>query len=111
MKSIDGKRMKELTERKGARVVDVSTESNYKKNHIRGAVNIPHNEKNFVKECESRFSKKDEDIVLYGNKQLGGELKDLSTQLEKAGYKSVQQYQADPSEWKKSSLNIQQQFQ
>jgi rhodanese-related sulfurtransferase len=107
MKTVDGKKMKELLEKRKARVIDVDTEMAFKKNHLKGAVNIPHNGKDFVKECETKFSKKDDEIVLYGKNQLSRELKDLSSQLEKAGYKNVQQYQADPSEWRKSSLNVQ----
>ena len=107
MKTIDGKKMKELLEKKHAMAIDIDTESDFKKGHIRGAVNIPHNQKEFVKQVEKRVIRKSEDVVLCGSDQLGTKLDKLSNELEKAGYKNVYQYKSGPAEWKASGLAMQ----
>lgn len=109
MKAISGKKMKELQEKRTARFVDVDTEQEYQKNHIKGAINIPYNEKNFVQEFKNKFTQKDEELILAGKNQQSKELKDLSSQLEKAGYQNVKKYQADPPEWRESNLSVKQQ--
>lgn len=107
MKTIDGKRMKEMQEAKKMNCIDVDPADDFKKNHIKGAASIPHSEKNFVKEVEKRFSKKDEEIVLCANNRLEPQLNRLSKELEQAGYKKVYQYKGTPTDWKNANLSIQ----
>jgi len=107
MKSIDGKKVKELIEKNHAAAIDVAPQSNYKKEHIKGAINIPHSEKSFLSTVENKFKKKNEDIVLCGQREQSSQMERLGTELEHAGYKNVYQYQASPTEWKKSGLNVQ----
>lgn len=107
MKSINGKKMKKLQEKKQARVIDVDSEIDFQKVHLKGAINIPHNEENFVQKCEKKFTKKNEEVILCGQNQLGTQLNRLSSDLERAGYKNVYQYKAGPSDWKASGLSFQ----
>ncbi len=109
MKSIDGKKVKELLEKKQAFAVDVDSAIDFKKNHIMGATNIPHSEKDFIKQVERKFAKKTENVVLCANRDLSTQLDKLGQELEKAGYKNVYQYKAGPTDWKNSNLSIQRQ--
>ena len=107
MKSINGKKMKELQDKKMANTIDVDSEVEFKKVHIKGAINIPHDKRDFTQKVQKSFSKKDENVVLCANTNLSSKLDSLGRELEKAGYKNVYQYQAGPSDWKKSNLAIQ----
>jgi len=109
MKTIDGKRMKELLDRKQACAVDVDSKIDFKKSHILGATNIPYNEKNFIQKVEQSFIKKNENVVLCASKKLAPQLNKLGQELESAGFENVYQYQAGPADWKESDLNIQKQ--
>ena len=107
MRTIDGKRMKELLAKKQARTIDVDTAAAFKREHIKGSVNIPHSDKNFLSKVEQQFSARNEEIVLCGQSGCEKQLQKLGSELEKAGYKNVYQYKADPAEWKASGLNVQ----
>ena len=106
MRMIDGKRMKELLEKKQAKAVDVDSKNDFKKSHITGAINIPHDEKNFAQKVEFEIGKKNEQVVLCANEKVGPRLSILAKELEDAGYKDVYQYKANPSDWKSSNLNV-----
>ncbi len=107
MKSIDGKKMKELMERSHATPIDVAAQSTFRKGHIKGAINIPHNDKAFVDTVQHKFAQKNEEIVLCGQSTLATQLDRLANELERAGYKNIYQYKANPSEWRSSGLNVQ----
>ena len=107
MKKIDGKRMKELMENSEAQVIDVDSAIDFKRSHLKGAVNIPHNDSDFVKKCSRQFTGKNKEVVLCGQEKVGRQLKQLAGDLEKAGYQKVYQYQAGPVEWQTSKLTIQ----
>ncbi len=107
MKTIDGKRMKELVEMRKAHIVDIDPESDFRQSHIMGAASIPHSEKDFLQKVQKRFSQKTEDIVLCANKKSETQLNRLTKELEDAGYKNVHQYKAGPSDWKNANLSIQ----
>jgi rhodanese-related sulfurtransferase len=109
MKSIDGKQMKELLEKKQASTIDVVSERDFKKNHIKGAANIPHTDRDFVKKVERTVSRKNKNIVLCASQQLGSQLSQLGKELEESGYKNVYEYKAGPSDWKNANLRIQEQ--
>jgi len=107
MKKINGKRMKELMDVKSVNIIDVDIEAEFKTSHIMGALNIPHNKKDFVEKVQKKYTKKTEDIVLCANGKYETELGKLSKQLESAGYESVYQYKAGPMEWKSANLSVQ----
>lgn len=107
MKSIDGKKVKELMQRSHAVPIDVAPESTFKKAHIKGAVNIPHNDKSFVNTVEHQFTEKNREIVLCGQNKLSSQMQRLGSELERAGYKNIYEYQASPAEWRNSGLSVQ----
>ena len=109
MKTINGKKMKELLEKNQANTIDVDPVSEYQKNHLTGSINIPYSEENFTQKVQQEFARKNENVVLCANRQLGPQLSKLGKELEGAGYKNVYQYKAGPSEWEDSSLSIQKQ--
>lgn len=107
MKRIDGKKVKELMESRNTKVIDVDSVADFKRSHIKGAVNIPHNDSDFVQKCKKQCSEKNQEMVLCGQEKVSRELTQLVNDLEKAGYQKVYQYQAGPVEWKSSKLTIQ----
>lgn len=109
MQTINGKKMKELIDNRRAKAIDVDPAGEFKKAHIRGAINIPYNDKNFVQKVEKKFTSKDEGIVLCGKSQFSPQIDKLANALENAGYKNVYEYKAGLRDWKSSELNIQRQ--
>jgi rhodanese-related sulfurtransferase len=109
MKIIDGRKMKELVEKRHANVIDIDTVTDFKKNHIKGSTCIPHIEEEFLYKVQRKFSEKDEEIVLCAWRRLEPKIKKLGKELENAGYKNVYQYNASPADWKNANLSIQSQ--
>lgn len=106
MQTIDGKKMKKLMEDKKTNTIDIDSTDSFKKHHIQGSINIPHNEQDFIKKVDSNIANRSRKVVLCANQKLGTELNDLGEKLEKAGYKDVYQYKAEPSDWKSAKLNV-----
>lgn len=107
MKKIDGKKLKNLMESRSAKVIDVDSVADFKNSHIKGAVNIPHDDSEFFQKCKKQCSVKNQEMVLCGREKVSKELTQLVNDLEEAGYQKVYQYQAGPAEWKSSKLTIQ----
>ncbi len=107
MQRIDGKKMKELLEKRQACAVDVDTKKDFQQNHILGAINIPYNSKEFTQKVSQKMSKKNQDVVIVGNSRLSAQMQGLCSELESAGYQNVYQYSAGPSEWQSAGLKIQ----
>lgn len=106
MQTVDGKKMKKLMEDKKTSTIDVDSRDDFKKHHIQGAINIPHDEQDFVKKVDTKIGNKSRKVVLCANQKLGLELNNLGKKLEKAGYTDVYQYKAEPSDWKSANLNV-----
>lgn len=107
MKKINGKQAKELMENQKTKFIDVDSSSDFKRSHIKGSVNIPHSDSEFVSKCSRVQSDKNQEVVLCGQENLSREIRSLANDLEKAGYKKVYQYEANPSDWQSSQLTIQ----
>ncbi|MDF1546222.1 MAG: rhodanese-like domain-containing protein [Bacteroidales bacterium] len=102
MKSISIEELKnKLTTEKELILVDVLEETDFKKSHIKGAVNIPL--KRIATEAKKRFDKEDL-IVVYCSNYNCSASPTAAKKLENIGFKNVYDYEGGKKEWENAGL-------
>jgi rhodanese-related sulfurtransferase len=106
MKTIDGKEVKRMVESGNAVLVDLDKKEKFKGTHLKGSVNMPHDEKDVVQRIQKKFHDKNEKIIICSRSPLDTSARKVCTEIEKSGYKNLYNYSAAPSEWKSVGLAI-----
>jgi len=106
MKTVSGNEIKKMIESEKVRIVDIDTKANFKDAHLKGSINMPHNEKDLAQKIAKKFNSKSEKIVICARPTLKSHAKKLCSDIEKSGYKNVYEYTADPSDWKSAGLSV-----
>lgn len=102
MKSISIEELKnKLTTEKELILVDVLEETDFKRSHIKGAVNIPL--KRIATEAKKRFDKEDL-IVVYCSNYNCSASPTAAKKLENIGFKNVYDYEGGKKEWENAGL-------
>jgi len=107
MNTITGKDLKSKMASKKVFAVAIDPEGNYKKAHIKGSVNIPYSDKEFVKKVQKQMPKKESHVALCAQSGYTRELNDRARELEQSGFTQISKYQGGLSDWETSKLDIQ----
>lgn len=99
MKTISKEALKEKLNDKSVKIIEVLNQEAYKKEHIKGAINIPL--KTIVTEARKRFDK-DQEIVVYCSDHAFTASPTAAKKLEKSGFTDVYDFEGGKKEWKKA---------
>lgn len=106
MKSVGGSEIKKMLDKEKVKMVDIDTKTNFNNSHLKGSVNLPHDEKDFMGKIEKKFASKTETIVVCARPALKSQAKKICNEMKKNGYKKVYEYTADPSDWRNAGLSV-----
>ena len=99
MKAIKKDELKEKLESGNVTLIEVLDEEKYKKEHIKGAINIPL--KKIGTEAKQRFDK-DEEIVVYCSDYECTSSPTAAKKLDDLGFENVYDYEGGKKEWKEA---------
>ncbi|NJK98387.1 MAG: rhodanese-like domain-containing protein [Bacteroidales bacterium] len=101
MKTITKDELKNKLDNENVRLIEVLEEEEFKKSHIKGAINIPL--KKIGTEAKQRFSEEDEIVVYCSNYDCSAS-PTAAKKLVSLGYKNVFDYEGGKKEWKEAGL-------
>jgi len=101
METIKTNELKQMMENDEVIVIDVLEEDEYKKSHIKGAINIPLKKIGF--EARKNF-KKDDKIVVYCSDSECTASPTAAKKLEDSGFTDIYHYKGGKKEWKEAGL-------
>lgn len=99
MDKISKDRLKEKLENNEVTLIEVLGEDKYKKEHIKGAINIPLEK--IATEAKQKFEK-DETLVVYCSDKDCTASPTAAKKLGDIGFENVYHYQGGKKEWKES---------
>lgn len=101
MKTITTKKLHEKLKSNDIHLVEVLEEEKFKKEHIKGAINIPLNR--IATESKEKFNKEDE-IVVYCSDEDCTASPTAAKKLDKQGFKNVFDFEGGKKAWKEAGL-------
>jgi len=101
MKTITTQELQNKLEKDKIHLVEVLDEEKFKKEHIKGAVNIPLNR--IVTEAKDKFNEEDE-IVVYCTDENCSASPTAAKKLNKKGFENVYDYEGGKKAWKDAGL-------
>lgn len=101
MKKITTDELEQKMKSSDVKLVEVLDEEEYKKAHIKGAVNIPL--KKIVTEARDKFNKEDEIVVYCSDKECAAS-PTAAKKLKDAGFSKVYHYEGGKKAWKEAGL-------
>lgn len=101
MKTITKDELKKKLENDNIYLIEVLDEEEFKKSHIKGAINIPL--KKIGTEAKQRFNEADEIVVYCSNYDCSAS-PTAAKKLENLGFKNVFDYEGGKKEWKEAGM-------
>ncbi|MFW6277648.1 MAG: rhodanese-like domain-containing protein [Prolixibacteraceae bacterium] len=101
MKKITTGELKQKLENNDIKLVEVLSEEEYNKAHIKGAVNIPLEK--IVTEASDKFDKEDEIVVYCSDKNCTAS-PTAAKKLKDSGFTAVYHYEGGKKAWKEAGL-------
>ncbi len=101
MKTIKKDELKEKIENEDITLIEVLSEKEFNKEHIKGAIHIPL--KKIATEAKKRFQKEDE-IIVYCSDYDCTASPTAAKKLTDMGFKNVYDYKGGKKEWKEAGL-------
>ncbi len=88
--------------KKDATVINVLPESYFRKEHIPGSINIPHEQPDFVDQVGRHVNNKDDTIIVYCGSEACDASPKAAQKLENAGYRHVYDFEGGMEAWKQA---------
>jgi rhodanese-related sulfurtransferase len=101
MKTIEKEELREKLENEKIILIEVLEEEKYKKEHIKGAINIPL--KKIGTEAKQKFDK-DDTIIVYCSDYDCTSSPTAAKKLNDLGFKNVYDYEGGKKEWKEAGF-------
>ncbi|MFP4024049.1 MAG: rhodanese-like domain-containing protein [Thiohalospira sp.] len=101
MKTIKRDELKEKLDNNEVKLVEVLSEEDYNKEHIKGAINIPL--ERIGTEAKDKFDKDDQIVVYCSNFDCSASPA-AAKKLDNLGFKNVFDYQGGKKDWKDAGL-------
>ena len=107
MQTIDRNALKKtLDEGKDVTILNVLSEDDYRKEHIRGSENIPLEDENFETEVETLLESKDKPVIVYCASVDCSASRTAAEKLENAGFTNVSAYEGGMRDWKETGYPV-----
>ena len=106
MQTIDRETLKGSLGKGDAVIVNVLSENDYSKEHIKGSENIPLEDENFETEVEALVQSKDKPVIVYCASVDCPASKTAAEKLEKAGFTNISAYEGGMRDWKEAGYPI-----
>ena len=101
MKTIKTDELKKKLENNNVKLIEVLDEDAYKKEHIKGAINIPL--ERIGTDANDKFNKDDEIVVYCSNFDCSAS-PTAAKKLESIGFNNVYDYEGGKKDWKEAGL-------
>ena len=107
MKTIKLDELKKKLDNENVKLIEVLDEDAYKKEHIKGAINIPL--ERIGTEAKDRFNMNDEIVVYCSNFDCSAS-PTAAKKLSNLGFKNVYDFEGGKKQWKEADLPMEQNF-
>ena len=106
MKPIDIDQLKDMKGSLQPVIINVLDETQFKREHIPGSVNVPVSDQNFLKNVEKQVRGKDAPVVVHCSGPDCQASHKAGRQLEEAGFQNVYHFKGGMEEWKEAGRSV-----